>query len=58
MVVDFVCEKFVETKRGDLMKFGTFNSVFLNLYRDNNDSVAWHGDRESELGNRPEQTYS
>jgi len=21
---DFVCEKFVKTKRGDLMKFGTF----------------------------------
>ncbi len=31
----------------------TFNSVLLNLYRDNNDSVAWHRDRESELGNRP-----
>jgi len=27
----------------------TFNSVLLNLYRDNNDSVAWHRDRESEL---------
>ncbi|QQT56163.1 DNA polymerase III subunit alpha [Sphingobacterium multivorum] len=24
MVGDFVCEKFVKTKRGDLMKFGTF----------------------------------
>lgn len=30
-----------------------FNSVLLNLYRDQNDSVAWHRDRESELGNRP-----
>ncbi len=30
-----------------------FNSVLLNLYRDHNDSVAWHRDRESELGNRP-----
>ncbi|CAM3018280.1 alpha-ketoglutarate-dependent dioxygenase AlkB [Chryseobacterium flavum] len=30
-----------------------FNSVLLNLYRDRNDSVAWHRDRESELGNRP-----
>ncbi|WP_376786646.1 MULTISPECIES: alpha-ketoglutarate-dependent dioxygenase AlkB [Sphingobacterium] len=29
----------------------TFNSVLLNLYRDNNDSAAWHRDRESELGN-------
>ncbi|WP_312900445.1 alpha-ketoglutarate-dependent dioxygenase AlkB family protein [Chryseobacterium taichungense] len=31
----------------------TFNSVLLNLYRDGNDSVAWHRDKESELGNRP-----
>lgn len=30
-----------------------FNSVLLNLYRDKNDSVAWHRDKESELGNRP-----
>lgn len=30
-----------------------FNSVLLNLYRDNNDSVAWHRDRDSELGDRP-----
>lgn len=30
-----------------------FNSVLLNLYRDANDSVAWHRDKESELGNRP-----
>ncbi|WP_343570955.1 hypothetical protein [Sphingobacterium sp.] len=27
MVGDFVCEKFVKTKRGDLMKFGTFLDV-------------------------------
>ncbi|WBV57553.1 alpha-ketoglutarate-dependent dioxygenase AlkB [Chryseobacterium daecheongense] len=31
----------------------TFNSVLLNLYRNGNDSVAWHRDRDSELGNRP-----
>ncbi|WP_449398388.1 alpha-ketoglutarate-dependent dioxygenase AlkB family protein [Chryseobacterium wanjuense] len=31
----------------------TFNSVLLNLYRNGNDSVAWHRDKESELGNRP-----
>ncbi|WP_291914500.1 alpha-ketoglutarate-dependent dioxygenase AlkB [Chitinophaga sp. CB10] len=31
----------------------TFNSVLLNLYRNENDSVAWHRDKESELGNRP-----
>ena len=30
-----------------------FNSVLLNLYRDGNDSVAWHRDKESELGDRP-----
>jgi len=30
-----------------------FNSVLLNLYRNGNDSVAWHRDKESELGNRP-----
>ncbi|WP_353145824.1 alpha-ketoglutarate-dependent dioxygenase AlkB [Chryseobacterium sp.] len=30
-----------------------FNSVLLNLYRDKNDSVAWHRDKENELGNRP-----
>ena len=30
-----------------------FNSVLLNLYRDGNDSVAWHCDKESELGDRP-----
>jgi alkylated DNA repair dioxygenase AlkB len=30
-----------------------FNSVLLNLYRDGNDSVAWHRDKESRYGNRP-----
>ncbi|MCY0979299.1 alpha-ketoglutarate-dependent dioxygenase AlkB [Chryseobacterium wangxinyae] len=30
-----------------------FNSVLLNLYRDNNDSVAWHRDKESRYGDRP-----
>jgi len=30
-----------------------FNSVLINLYRDNSDSVAWHRDRDSELGDRP-----
>ncbi|MCU7616281.1 alpha-ketoglutarate-dependent dioxygenase AlkB [Chryseobacterium sp. PBS4-4] len=34
--------------------FGSeFNSVLLNLYRDNNDSVAWHRDKESRYGERP-----
>jgi alkylated DNA repair dioxygenase AlkB len=31
----------------------TFNSVLLNYYRDGNDSVAWHSDKESALGKRP-----
>lgn len=30
-----------------------FNSVLLNLYRDKNDSVAWHRDKDNELGTRP-----
>jgi alkylated DNA repair dioxygenase AlkB len=30
-----------------------FGFVLLNRYRDRNDSVAWHGDREGEDGRRP-----
>jgi alkylated DNA repair dioxygenase AlkB len=30
-----------------------FNSVLLNLYRDANDSVAWHRDKDNELGDHP-----
>lgn len=30
-----------------------FNGVLLNFYRDNNDSVAWHRDKESRYGKRP-----
>lgn len=30
-----------------------FNSVLLNLYRNERDSVAWHSDDESELGRNP-----
>jgi alkylated DNA repair dioxygenase AlkB len=30
-----------------------FNSVLLNLYRDERDSVAWHADDEPELGVNP-----
>lgn len=32
---------------------GQFNGVLLNLYRDHNDSVAWHRDKESRYGKRP-----
>ena len=31
----------------------TFNSVLLNYYRDGNDSVAWHSDKENVLGRNP-----
>lgn len=30
-----------------------FNGVLLNLYRDHNDSVAWHRDKENKYGKRP-----
>jgi hypothetical protein len=30
-----------------------FNSALLNYYRDGRDSVAWHADDETELGDRP-----
>lgn len=30
-----------------------FNSVLLNLYRNERDSVGWHSDAEAELGERP-----
>ncbi|RZJ29304.1 MAG: alpha-ketoglutarate-dependent dioxygenase AlkB [Flavobacterium sp.] len=31
----------------------SFNSVLLNLYRDGNDGVAWHSDREHKIGKNP-----
>jgi alkylated DNA repair dioxygenase AlkB len=31
----------------------TFNAVFLNLYRDHNDSMGFHSDDEPELGPEP-----
>ncbi|GGA99180.1 MULTISPECIES: alpha-ketoglutarate-dependent dioxygenase AlkB family protein [Mucilaginibacter] len=31
----------------------TFNSVLLNYYRDGNDSVTWHSDKESIMGSQP-----
>lgn len=30
-----------------------FNSVLLNLYRNGNDSVAWHSDKEHKIGCNP-----
>ncbi|MDN3598761.1 alpha-ketoglutarate-dependent dioxygenase AlkB family protein [Mucilaginibacter myungsuensis] len=31
----------------------SFNTVLLNYYRDGNDSVAWHSDKESIMGSQP-----
>lgn len=31
----------------------SFNSVLVTYYRDHNDSVSWHADDESELGDEP-----
>lgn len=30
-----------------------FNAVLLNLYRNGNDSVAWHSDKEHKIGTNP-----
>jgi len=30
-----------------------FNAVLLNLYRNGSDSVAWHSDREHQIGSNP-----
>jgi len=30
-----------------------FNAVLLNLYRNGNDSLAWHSDREHQIGSNP-----
>ena len=30
-----------------------FNAVLLNLYRDGNDGVAWHSDKEHKIGRNP-----
>lgn len=34
-----------------------FNSVLANLYRDGNDSVGWHADREPEIGPTPDDRW-
>jgi len=31
----------------------SFNAVLLNLYRNGNDSVAWHSDKEHKIGRNP-----
>lgn len=37
----------------DAVSCVVFNSVLLNLYRDGSDSMGWHSDDESELGQNP-----
>jgi alkylated DNA repair dioxygenase AlkB len=40
-------------EKADMAAGIKFNSVLLNYYRDGNDSVAWHSDRENVLGENP-----
>lgn len=41
------------TRKIESVCASTFNSVLVNLYRDENDSVGWHADDEDEFGERP-----
>lgn len=40
-------------EKAELLAGIRFNSVLLNYYRDGNDSVAWHSDKESIMGSQP-----
>jgi alkylated DNA repair dioxygenase AlkB len=40
-------------KRVEIVAGSSFNSVLLNYYRDNRDSMGFHSDDEPELGERP-----
>ena len=40
-------------KKVELFCCQQFNSVLLNLYRNGKDSMGWHADNESVLGNKP-----
>jgi alkylated DNA repair dioxygenase AlkB len=42
----------IKSRLEDVSKI-SFNSVLLNLYRDEKDSVGWHSDDEKELGKNP-----
>lgn len=35
----------------------TFNSVLANLYRDGNDGMGWHADKEPEIGPSPDDRW-
>lgn len=39
--------------RVEALTGASFNSISLNLYRDEHDSVAWHNDHEDELAENP-----
>ena len=43
---------YIKSRVEEITKF-SFNSVLLNLYRDGQDSIAWHSDDEPELGKQP-----
>jgi alkylated DNA repair dioxygenase AlkB len=40
-------------EKAELLAGTRFNTVLLNYYRDGNDSVAWHSDKESIMGSQP-----
>lgn len=40
-------------ERIEILTHHSFNSVLANLYRDGNDSMGWHADKEKELGRNP-----
>jgi alkylated DNA repair dioxygenase AlkB len=40
-------------RRVEVVAQASFNSVLLNYYRDNRDSMGFHSDDEPELGDRP-----
>jgi alkylated DNA repair dioxygenase AlkB len=40
-------------RRVEVVSESSFNSVLLNYYRDNRDSMGFHSDDEAELGKRP-----
>lgn len=44
--------KFLKEKVQDFTHHA-FNSVLANLYRDGDDSMGWHADKEKELGKNP-----
>src|ERR1700720_476431 len=40
-------------ERAEALSGASFNAALANLYRPGRDSVGWHSDNESGLGNRP-----